>query len=88
MLQSVILIFEKSENLDTCSSKVWQQQITDYTSLRETTYATYTVVYLYSINHLFILFIAYCMMYGVFSDSESIDSDECERVLERFFSKG
>ena len=52
------------------------------------TYTTYTVVYLRCIYRVFTLFISYCMMYGVFSDSESTDSDEYERVLERFSSKG
>ena len=64
-----------------------EQQIIN-TILRETTYASYNVVYLYWINRVFILFTSYYMMYGVFSDSEFIDSDEYERVLERFSSKG
>ena len=34
------------------------------------------------------LYILYCVMHRVLSDSESIDSDEFEKVLKKFFSVG
>ena len=48
---------------------------------------TNCVAYLYWIHLVFKLFTSYYMMYGVFSDSESIDSDDRERVFESFPQK-
>ena len=35
---------------------------------------------IYCIYHVFILFVTYCVMYEVFTDSESIDSDKRQRI--------